>query len=336
MIINTALREKVKELRLQICLNQVTATFFNIFKLLAPVMLAEGFLTRIGYGYHQSECIRPDGCANSKKTPKTSSSSWEELFDSLDSTEGNDEENIWSGSGASATTSQEKGKPTFIQKKEETTSVDARVPLVTRKTSDSLNIPKNYTHIQTEVDLYQSWSTTCQSYTDLQMVGDNVTPYSPTSLPTCLTNDHESCNWPIFQINSASMWPHLPASYCEGQQCSRSDTFHQSDRSITLQKEPLSNSVINNYMEQKITELYKQYLEDSMTKYASPTNIMGSHFLMTSIDQISLQISQDKNMEPAKAKDMVLNCLLSVACATNSSDICTPNLQISNQLAPGF
>ncbi|XP_062917401.1 TLR adapter interacting with SLC15A4 on the lysosome-like [Mobula hypostoma] len=293
-------------------------------------MLAEGFLTRISYRFHESERVQPDDCANSSNKPKTSSSSWEELVVSLDCAESVEEENIQSESGSSATTSEEKGRPTLIQKEEEPTSVNTWVPLYNRITSDSLDIPKDCARIKAEVDLYQSWSTTCRSYTDLQMVGDNVTPYSLTSLSTCLTNDHESSNWPVFHINNASMLPQLPASNCEGPQCSRSETFHHSDRSIVLQKEPLSNSVINNYMEQKITELYKQYLEDSMTKYASPTNIMGSHFLMTNIDQISLQISQEKNVEPTKAKDIVLNCLLSVACATNSSDICTPILQISN------
>ncbi|XP_069752135.1 TLR adapter interacting with SLC15A4 on the lysosome-like [Narcine bancroftii] len=305
-------------------------------------MLAEGFLTRIGYSYHHAECMETDGFKDSNRKPRTSSSSWEELSDFLDCTESNElkqnvaEENLQDGSGTSANATQQKGKPMLGQNEGEATGENSCVPLFNRETSDRLDIPKNSTRIEAEVDLYQSWSTTCQSYTDLQMVGDNMTPHSLLSLSTCPESDSESCNWPVFHTKSMSMRPHLSASYCEGLRCPRSEIFHQSDRSITFQKEPLSNSVLNNYMEQKITELYKQYLEESMIKYASPTNILGSHFLMNNIDQISLHISQEKNVEASKAKDLVLNCLLSVACATNSSDICTPNLQISNQPAPRF
>uniref|UniRef100_UPI00398F863D TLR adapter interacting with SLC15A4 on the lysosome-like n=1 Tax=Pristiophorus japonicus TaxID=55135 RepID=UPI00398F863D len=297
-------------------------------------MLAEGFLTGIGYCNHQRE---QHNSAKSKKTPKTSGSSWEELFSSSDFTEDIEyklhsaEEKIQSRLGTLGSTNQEKGESLQVQREEKATGVHIGVPMFKRKTSDILDIPKNSIHLESDLDLYRSWSTTCQSYTDLQIGGDNVTPSSPTSSCCFMDHDYENYNWPILQIENQPVWPSLPVSRCEGLQRSGVDTFFFSDKSIAHQKEPLSNSVLNNYMEQKITELYKQYLEDNMTKCASPTKILGSHFLMTNIDQISLQISHEKNMEPTKAKDIVLNCLLSVACATNSSDICTPNLQISNQ-----
>ncbi|XP_067852736.1 TLR adapter interacting with SLC15A4 on the lysosome-like [Heptranchias perlo] len=297
-------------------------------------MLAEGFLTGIRYNHHQRECTHNHNCVNSRKTPKTSTNSWEELFSSSEFTEGieheqhNAEENI---QGTLGSIIQEKGESLQVQGEEEATGVNTRAPMFERKTSDILDIPKNSVHSESDLDWYRSWSTTCQSYTDLQIAGDNVTPNSPASSCCFMDDDSESCNWPILQMEDQPVWPPLPGSRCEVLQHSRADTFIFSDKSIPLQREPLSNSVLNNYMEKKITELYKQYLEDSMTKCASPTKILGSHFLMTNIDQISLQISHEKNMEPTKAKDIVLNCLLSVACATNSSDICTPNLQISNQ-----
>ncbi|XP_067903877.1 TLR adapter interacting with SLC15A4 on the lysosome-like [Heterodontus francisci] len=300
-------------------------------------MLAEGFLTGIGYSHHQRECTHQHNCANSRKTPKTSTSSWEELFSSLEFTESIEnkqhsaEENIQSSLATLGSTSHEKGEPLQVQSQEEVTGVNTRVPMFERKSSDILDIPNNSRHNVSDLDLYRSWSTTCQSYTDLQIAGDNVTPSSPTSSCCFMDHDYKSCNWPTIQIENQSIWSSIPGCCCEGQQPFGTDAFFTSDKSIALLKEPLSNSVLNRYMEQKITELYKQYLEDNMTKCASPTKILGSHFLMTNIDQISLQISHEKNMEPTKAKDIVLNCLFSVACATNSSDICTPNLQISSQ-----
>ncbi|XP_020368717.2 TLR adapter interacting with SLC15A4 on the lysosome-like [Rhincodon typus] len=293
-------------------------------------MLAEGFLTGIGYSHHQRECVHQDNNVNSKRIPKTRNDSWEVLFslsefsESIDHEQSNAEERLDS-------TVCEKGQSLPCQSGGQATDIDTRMPVFERKISDVLDIPKSTRCSESNLDLYQSWSPTCQSYTDLQIAGDNVTPRSPSSMCCLMVHGYESCNRPLLQLENQSGWPSIPGSGFEAWPRSGTETNLNSDRSIALLKEPLSNSVLNRYMEQKMTELYKQYLEDNMIKCASPTKIMGSHFLMTNIDQISLQISHDNNMEPTKAKDIVLNCLLSVACATNSSDICTPNLQISSQ-----
>ncbi|XP_078066468.1 TLR adapter interacting with SLC15A4 on the lysosome-like [Mustelus asterias] len=296
-------------------------------------MLAEGFLTGIGYSHHQKECIHQENCVNSRRKPNSRNGSWEELFSSLELTESLEheqcsaEENSQSLGG----TIHEQGESLHFQSEKAAADLNTRVPMFGRKTSNTLDIPKSARCSENELDLYRSWSTTCQSYTDLQIGGDNITPNSPINTCCFMDHDYEICDWPTFQLKNQSVGPFIPGSLYEGGQRSGMDALFNSDKSIALLKEPLSNSVLNRYMENKITELYKQYLEDNMTKCASPTKILGSHFLMTNIDQISLQISHEKNMEPTKAKDIVLNCLLSVACATNSSDICTPNLQISSQ-----
>ncbi|XP_078402379.1 TLR adapter interacting with SLC15A4 on the lysosome-like [Cetorhinus maximus] len=300
-------------------------------------MLAEGFLTAIGYSHQQKEFDNQENYVNSRRKPKPRNSSWKERFTSSELTKSleheqyNAEGNSQSRLTSLGSTIHKKGESLQFQSEKEATDVHTRAPMFDRKTSDNLDIPKSSRGSESDLDLYRSWSATCQSYTDLQIGGDNVTPNSPTSLCYFMGHDYESCNWPTLRLGNQSVWPSKPDSWCEGRQCSGTDAFFNSDKSIALLKEPLSNSVLNRYMEKKITELYKQYLEDNMTKYASPTKILGSHFLMTNIDQISLQISHEKSMEPTKAKDIVLNCLLSVACATNSSDICTPNLQISSQ-----
>ncbi|XP_072363791.1 TLR adapter interacting with SLC15A4 on the lysosome-like [Scyliorhinus torazame] len=300
-------------------------------------MLAEGFLTGIGYSHHQKESAHQENCVNSNRGRKTSIGSWEELFSSLELTESLEhephsaEENSQSRLATLEGTIHMKGESLQFQSENAAADVNTRAPMFERKTSDILDIPKSARCSGSDMDLYRSWSTTCQSYTDLQIGGDNVTPNSPTNSYCFMDHDYESCDWPTLQLKNQSVGPYIPGSWYEGRQRSGTDAFFNSDKSIALLKEPLSNSVLNGYMEKKITELYKQYLEDNMAQCASPTKILGSHFLMTNIDQISLQISHEKNLEPTKAKDIVLQCLLSVACATNSSDICTPNLQISSQ-----
>ncbi|XP_072450736.1 TLR adapter interacting with SLC15A4 on the lysosome-like [Chiloscyllium punctatum] len=289
-------------------------------------MLAEGFLTRIGYS-HQRECVHQDNNVNPKRVPKTKNDSWEMLFSSSEFSESIDHEQY----NAEEILDSKKGQSLPYQREEKATAKVARVPIFERKISDVLDIPKPNGCSENNLDLYRSWSPICHSYTDLQIAGDNVTPHSPSSKGCLVDYGYESCNRPILQLENQSGWPSVPGSGYEVWSQSGTEANLNSDRSIVLLKEPLSNSVLNRYMEQKVAELYKQYLEDSMTKCTSPTDIMGSHFLMTNIDQISLQISHDNNMEPTKAKDIVLNCLFSVACATPSSDICTPNLQISSQ-----
>ncbi|XP_068921756.1 TLR adapter interacting with SLC15A4 on the lysosome [Petaurus breviceps papuanus] len=97
------------------------------------------------------------------------------------------------------------------------------------------------------------------------------------------------------------------------------------DKSIMPLQKPLSNAMLNEYLEQKVMELYKQYFMDTVFHDNAPIQILGSELIMTSVDQISLQISREKNLEAMKAKDMVINCLLRLV----SSEISTPSLHIS-------
>lgn len=90
-------------------------------------------------------------------------------------------------------------------------------------------------------------------------------------------------------------------------------------------QKPISNAVLNEYLEQKVVELYKQYIMDTMFHDSSPTQILASELIMTSVDQISLQVSRDKNLEASKAKDIVISRLLQLV----STEISTPSLHIS-------
>lgn len=94
--------------------------------------------------------------------------------------------------------------------------------------------------------------------------------------------------------------------------------------SLQMQK-PISNAVLNEYLEQKVVELYKQYIMDTVFHDSSPTQILASELIMTSVDQISLQVSREKNLETSKARDIVINRLLQLV----STEISTPSLHIS-------
>ncbi|MGH0190602.1 UNVERIFIED_CONTAM: hypothetical protein FKN15_047709 [Acipenser sinensis] len=87
--------------------------------------------------------------------------------------------------------------------------------------------------------------------------------------------------------------------------------------------------MLNSYLEKKVLEVYKQYLEDSLTKCASPSHTLAHSFVMQNVNQISMLISQEKKIETSKVRSMVLNYLFS-AISGNSSEFSTPNLHFSN------
>ncbi|CAN9497546.1 unnamed protein product [Ophioblennius macclurei] len=112
------------------------------------------------------------------------------------------------------------------------------------------------------------------------------------------------------------------------------------DRSFVLQgrQGPFSNSLLNHYLEQKILDLYQQYMMENMARdgsgdsEAAPVcSLLGSELVLTSLDQITLQLSREGHLEASRAKDMVLSCLLRVASDMQSGEISTPFLQISNE-----
>ncbi|CAG05778.1 unnamed protein product [Tetraodon nigroviridis] len=99
---------------------------------------------------------------------------------------------------------------------------------------------------------------------------------------------------------------------------------------------PLSNSLLNRYLEQKLMDLYQQYMMENIAREGEPharpiCSLLGSEMVVTSIDQITLHLSREGNLEAGLAKDMVLSCLLRVAGDKQSSEISTPLLQISSE-----
>ncbi|XP_043913078.1 TLR adapter interacting with SLC15A4 on the lysosome-like [Protopterus annectens] len=205
----------------------------------------------------------------------------------------------------------------------------ALLPTLTNKTmSVDMPVPFTYGNSDLSDDTYHSWScrSICKNYPDLQIGGDNVTDISLSSSVFQMDLECSSSDGPVLQSIDLSLdqspIPDIPIITTS---VNNEDIKY---KSITLPKLPLSNSMINNYMEKKMTELYKQYLEDTLTWCASPAKLLSSSFFMNNIKEISQQISQEHNMDTVRAREMAITCLLSVASG-GSSEISTPNLLIS-------
>ncbi|KAM9344033.1 TLR adapter interacting with SLC15A4 on the lysosome isoform 2-T2 [Pholidichthys leucotaenia] len=190
----------------------------------------------------------------------------------------------------------------------------------------------------------------CQNYSDLLIGGDQVLPLSANDGERQVCADAkavvpflQSCDvppavedYPPGQVTQAE----LPYPLRRGSNRWRLGSGR--DRSFLLQgrEGPFSNSLLNHYLEQKLLDLYQQYMMENMAREGvsgsrSDTepicHLLGSELVLTSLDQITLQLSREGNLEAGLAKDMVLSCLLRVAGDMQSSEISTPFLQISNE-----
>lgn len=181
----------------------------------------------------------------------------------------------------------------------------------------------------------------CQDYSDLQIGGEQVLP---------------------LQVSDGQLPPFLPPSdgLPDAEDSSRAQTSHGDplnprrggsnrwrvgsarDRSILFhdREGPFSNSLLNRYLEQKLMDLYQQYMMENIAREDEPhagaiCPLLGSETVLTSIDQITQQLSREGHLEAGLAKDMVLSCLLRVAGDKQSGEISTPLLQISSEQPTG-
>ncbi|XP_029936979.1 uncharacterized protein CXorf21 [Myripristis murdjan] len=188
----------------------------------------------------------------------------------------------------------------------------------------------------------------CQNYSDLHIGGDQVLPLSASDgeLRICTESQAvgpflQSCDVPPAVVDSPPEQTSQGGPLCPLRGGStRWRLGSGRDRSFLFQgrEGPFSNSLLNRYLEHKLLDLYQQYMMESMARGGGsdsgsdqgPT-LLGSEMVLTSLDQITLQLSREGNLEAGLAKDMVLSCLLRVAGDMQSSEISTPFLQISNE-----
>ncbi|MEE6523372.1 hypothetical protein FKM82_022238 [Ascaphus truei] len=181
----------------------------------------------------------------------------------------------------------------------------------------------------------------CKDYNDLHIAGDQVMAMNSVMSDFTCKSSFEFGEGPF--LESSQIPPPMESICVVANDVSSKPTKGDSscwrvgsirDKSIMQHQQPLSNAVLNEYLERKIIELYKQYIMDSsMNCNTSPTHIMASELIMNNVEQLSMRISREQNMETTKAKDMVINCLLRLASERQSNEISTPHLQISSDEA---
>ncbi|XP_008057162.1 uncharacterized protein CXorf21 homolog [Carlito syrichta] len=171
----------------------------------------------------------------------------------------------------------------------------------------------------------------CKNYNDLQIAGGQVMAINSvtTDFPSESSFEYgpllKSSEIPLPMEDSMSTQPSdFPPKPVQRYSSYWRITSIKEKSSLQMQK-PISNAVLNEYLEQKVVELYKQYIMDAVFHDSSPTQILASELIMASVDQISLQVSREKNLETSKAKDIVMSRLLQLV----STEISTPSLHIS-------
>ncbi|XP_007954395.1 TLR adapter interacting with SLC15A4 on the lysosome [Orycteropus afer afer] len=204
-------------------------------------------------------------------------------------------------------------------------------PVFQRPTLTTVEICRDHSTSRETYLVPPSCKSICKNYNDLHIAGGQVMAINSvtTGFPSESSFEYgpllKSSEIPLSMEDSISTQPSdFPQKPIQRYSSYWRITSIKEKSSLQMQK-PISNAVLNEYLEQKVVELYKQYIMDTMFHDNSPTQILGSELIMTSVDQISLQVSKEKNMETSKARDIVISRLLQLA----SSEISTPSLHIS-------
>lgn len=299
--------------------------------LILVIMLAEGILTRLIY----KESCHQDKPRKSPASKKDKEGIWrQKLVDNpkikgfADGYEKQDE--------ISARNSKmEHGSGPQWRSIKEVPAKDQRT-LVKGTASPALHILKREQNTE-QMDLYRSWSCNSiyQNYPDLHIGGDHVGDHMCDS--GCVL-DHVCDELPDGPVLLSVDIPLGQFPLCEHPEKPSVKSLSGDEAgersSIMLCAEPLSNSVLNKYMETKVAEFYKQFFEENLTRCGSVTNLLTCSLIRNNLNQISFQVSQEQNIETSKAREVLLHslALFSLHNTTNgnSSEFSTPNLQISN------
>ncbi|XP_066571416.1 TLR adapter interacting with SLC15A4 on the lysosome [Amia ocellicauda] len=200
------------------------------------------------------------------------------------------------------------------------------------------------------LELYRSWGCTsiCKDYPDLQIGGDHIGDRSSAHSGLYVAQmDSKTHLGPVLQsgdldlgLEALQPGPQLQGwgeqgkagRLCEAGGLGESgsdDGYLVMDSSISLHREPLSNSMLNSYLENKLLEVYKQYLQDSLVKCGSPSRALPTSFIQDNVQQLSQQLSQEQGLDVPRARSIVINYLsgLHGSCGSHFS---SPVLRISN------
>ncbi|XP_065585846.1 TLR adapter interacting with SLC15A4 on the lysosome-like [Cyrtonyx montezumae] len=293
-------------------------------------MLAEGILTRLVY----KDICHQDKPHKSHAAKKDQEGIWREKLVDSPKIKGSDD-GLENPDKISAESNNIEKKNGLQQRSTIELPAKNQNTVVRRTASGALHIPRTEQSNE-RMDLCRSWSCNSiyQNYPDLHIGGDHVGDHPCDS--GCVL-DHvcdELSDGPVILSVDIPLGQSLLCEHPEKPGINFLSGDEAGERSMMFCEEPLSNSLLNNYMEAKVAELYKQLFEEILTRCGSVRNLPTCSFIRSNLDQISFQISQEQNIETSKAREVLLQslALFSLHSTTDrsSSEFSTPNLQISN------
>ncbi|XP_032083062.1 protein CXorf21 homolog [Thamnophis elegans] len=177
-----------------------------------------------------------------------------------------------------------------------------------------------------DLDLYRSWS--CQSlyqnYPDLHIGGDHIADHTQCDSGCFMYQTYNELSGPVFLSTDLPLDAPFPLQKPRVLKVGPGDDV--GENSLAPHKEPLSNSLLNKHMEKEMQELYKQFWEEKLTHCNSITHCLMSNGLMSNLGEAHHPLSHGH-------QQTLLHSLarlgLHNTSGGNSSEISTPNLQIS-------
>nr|XP_033805460.1 protein CXorf21 homolog [Geotrypetes seraphini] len=296
-------------------------------------MLSEGYLSGISYWFDDDNDGFSDGEAVDEM-PREMGSICDFTRSSLEDTQR--EALFHNCKSVNKLISTIQGRETLSNRYQKSKLQQSTHKVCERQTSPVVNITGDSNINRETYIVPSSCKSMFRNYNDFYIAGDQVIPLHSGMTDFTSDSSFEFCDGPF--LESSEIPPTM-----ESMLAVSSDLVHKPVRKDSLSwragsikdksiiQHSLSNSGLNEYLEQKVVELYNQYIMDNMVNNASPTQIMTSEFIMNNVDQISLWISREQNMATTKAKDMVINCLRRLASEKMSTEISTPHLQISSE-----
>ncbi|XP_062819996.1 TLR adapter interacting with SLC15A4 on the lysosome isoform X2 [Anolis carolinensis] len=187
-------------------------------------------------------------------------------------------------------------------------------------------------HCENELDLYRSWSSQSlyQNYPDLHIGGDHIADH------TCDSGCVLDQGYDELSAGPVLLSKDIPLGHSLGNESLQKPRLikvwpgdETGEKSMMLHKEPLSNSMLNNYMETKVQEFYKQFWEEKLTGSSSPNHFTTSYLLMNNTSDMPTE--QHTEASKALLQSLALFSLQNLSSG-NSNEFSTPNLQISAPL----
>ncbi|OXB57215.1 hypothetical protein ASZ78_015954 [Callipepla squamata] len=244
-----------------LCSQGLNGTLVIRLLLTLVIMLAEGILTRLIY----KDICHQDKPHKSHAAKKDKEGIWREKLVDSPKIKGSDD-GLENPDKISAESNKIEKKNGLQQRSTIELPAKNQNTVVRRTASGALRIPRAEQSSE-RMDLCRSWSCNSiyQNYPDLHIGGDHVGDHPCDS--GCVL-DHvcdELSDGPVILSVDIPLGQSLLCEHPEKPGVNVLSGDEAEERSMMFREEPLSNSLLNNYMEAKVAELYKQLFEEILT-----------------------------------------------------------------------